>query len=180
MLERRSLARVVMSPSRAFVVAASAALAGCAALLGVDHYEAVDCVGAACDPTQDSGGADGSVLADAAGLAIDAGTGGGGSTDGGPCGALLACTSGHRVVVVFLQATSPSDGGVPSIVSDPRGIDIRAGETGSSCFGSGNRVDLEVRGGRADFAGVSCEDSTPTSECRFYVREPRCIVATPR
>lgn len=165
----------VNRPRAIGLVLAAGALGGCGALLGVADYEPVDCVGA-CDGSGDAAtdalGAD--ALASDALAANDAL----GKVDGDACGALAPCASGHRIAVKLGQ-NGAGDGGAVRIVSSPGGIDVREGELGSACFPA-VRIDLDVSSGSATFQGAPCEDPTSTTRCRFDVREPLCIVATPR
>jgi hypothetical protein len=168
-------ARLFLGPT----LALCAALGGCASLLGVSDFEAVDdaAVGSDAAPGTLEDGAplppDGSVSD-----ANDA------TTEplpivGGPCGTLEPCGSGHRIAVTLIGVADAGEAGL-YLLSEPAGITVYPGELASACFPS-DRLELYVYGGPVEFAGVVCEDGPTTDErCRFDVREPLCIVATPR
>lgn len=165
----------------AFAALGATQIVACGSVLGVDGFEAADCVGASC--TDGGGSADGggsgdgaeaSSPGDSAAPVVEAGTETrDATTDASDCTNPPACSSGVRVVVRY------EGNGTARLSSDPSGISVMPGETASACFPTGARLRLSVAGETttATFSGVDCEDGNTSDRCEFGVSSVVCVIA---
>ncbi|MFO0677295.1 MAG: hypothetical protein U0169_12235 [Polyangiaceae bacterium] len=159
---------VVALLAGATLASACVTVAGCNALTGIDRYVA-DCRDEACSSERDAD----------AGTSDDGGTSGAdGSFDGTD-----APTTTHDAAPTCAARTGRLDVHVdPSsssavVESNPSGLSVAAGSSGSACLAIGS-ISLRVSAGSANWRGTSCRRGNDTVDrCEFELTETGASVA---
>jgi hypothetical protein len=117
---------------------------GCNAITGTDKYDVVDCPAGNCASLADGGGANGDGSTNA-----DGGSPAEGGADAGPD--VPSCAPGTALLVLTVS------GAAGTVNSNPSGLSVASGNTGSACLRTGT-VELRTNQGDASWSGVSCKD----------------------
>jgi hypothetical protein len=145
-----------MDVVRYALVASVFALAACNALADNGKYDVVDC------PKGDCSDAGGTTPASSSGGVGDAGAESGADAgfDAGP-----PCPANQARVTLTVTSTTTSD----TAQSNPGGLSVHSGSTGSSCFAL-DTLEIRMNQSNADWTGASCKDgNTGRDRCEFTV-----------